>query len=172
MSPRRWDFQRLWIDPENGMLLKRELFDLAGSKIGSFEFKRINYRPNISPEDFEIKRKGALTVTLQDQIKRLARRTGLPAMRIPEDMGYELESVRPIEMGNVRAMMQVYFGDRGRVSFYQIGADINPQRLRNLAGGANLAVYSWHVGERTFALLGDVPQGELERLSKSIKPID
>lgn len=161
--------QRLWIDNETGMLLKRELFDPVGTRIGFFEFTRINFSPKISREDFEIRRKGAVEVTPDDQVLRLAKRLGLPPSRIPANEPYDLEIVRPLDLGGTRGFMQTYFGERGRVSLYQIDGDIDPRRLTRLAGGSNLNTHSWHVGPRTFVLVGDVPQAELERLARLVR---
>lgn len=161
--------QRLWIDGETGMLLKRELFDLVGTRIGFFEWKRINYRPTFSAGDFEIVRKGARVVTLDDQIRMMSRRLGIPPVRLPDADGLHLESVRPLDLGSSRAMMQTYTGERGRVSLYHFAASIDPQRLRRLAGDSNLGVYSWESGGRTLALIGDLPTPELERLAKTIR---
>lgn len=161
--------QKLWIDPETGMILKRELFDPVGTRIGFFEFTRINYTPKISREDFEIRRKGAVEVTPDDQVVRMAKRLGLPPARIPEGEPYVLEIVRPLEMGGVKGFMQTYFGERGRVSLYQIASDIDPKRLTRLGGVSNLKTHSWHAGSRTFVLVGDVPQAELERLARLVR---
>lgn len=168
-DPKGNPVQRMWIDPETGMLLKRELFDAVGSRVGYFEFKRINYRPTFSPDDFEIARKGARVVTLDDQIRVLSRRLGIPPLRLPDTDDLRLESVRPLELGSARAMMQTYSGDRGRVTLYHVDATIDPQRLRRLAGTSNLGVYSWQDGDRTLALIGDLPASELERLARTVR---
>lgn len=168
-DPKGNPVQRLWIDAETGMLLKRELFDPVGSRIGFFEFKRINYRPTFTPDDFEIVRKGARVVTLDDQIRIMSRRLSIPAVRIPDSDDLHLESVRPLELGTTRAMMQSYTGDRGRVTLYHVAGSIDPQRLRRLAGNSNLGVYSWEDSGRTLALIGDMPASDLERLSRTIR---
>jgi len=168
-DPKGNPVQRLWIDAETGMLLKRELFDPVGSRMGYFEFKRINYRPTFTPDDFEIVRKGARLVTLDDQIRIMSRRLGIPPVRIPDSDDLHLESVRPLELGSTRAMMQTYTGERGRVTLYHVAGSIDPQRLRRLAGDSNLQVYSWEDNGRTLALVGDIPASELERLSRTIR---
>lgn len=161
--------QRMWIDPDSGMLLKREIFDPVGTRIGYFEFTKVTFNPRFAPDDFRILRKGAKVVTIDDLVGRFAKRLGFSPTRIPVSEPYELEDVRPVDLGARKGMMQLYAGQRGRFSLYQISGDIDQRRLERLADGPRLDVFSWRNGERTFILVGDVGRAELERLSKTLR---
>jgi len=160
---------RMWIDPATGMLLKREILDPVGTRIGFFEFTKVNFNPRFSPDDFRILRRGAKVVTLDDLVGRIAKKLGFSPLRIPASEPYELEDVRPVDLGPRKGMMQMYSGAKGRFSFYQVTGEIDQRRLERLAGGPRFDVYSWRSGERTLILVGDVGRSELERLSKTIR---
>lgn len=163
--------QKLWVDSDSGMLVKRELYDAVGTRIGFFEFQRINFRPTIAADDFEIKRRGAALVTLDDQIRRMSRNLGFQPVRIPDGSGFELDGVRAIDVGGSRALMQTYSGEKGRFSLYQLNGNVDHQRLRRLAGGSNLSVFTWQTGGRTLALIGELTPRELERLAGAIRSL-
>lgn len=167
-DPRGNVIQRLWIDPKTGLALKRELYDLVGAKMGSFEFTRVNFRPAFSDGDFQIQRRGAKVVTLGEQIRRIALRLGLQPTRLPESEPYELEAVRPVDLAGRKVMAQHYFGERGRLTLFQVAGDMDRDRLRQLAR-PGVVSRVWRRQGATFVLVGDVGAEELDRLAAKMR---
>ncbi len=161
--------QRLWIDPNTGMILRRDLFDTVGNRTGYFEFTRVNFHPVVSPTDFEIKRRGAKVRTLDQDLVEASRKLQLPASRIAPSEPYALQAVKVMGVGDRQILAQVYTGPRGRVSLFQTRGPISPERLQKLLG-QQVQVFSWRVDDRTFVLMGDTSRDELARLSRQVGP--
>lgn len=157
--------QRLWVDPSTGMILRRDLMDEVGNRTGYFEFSKVNYRPVVSPSDFELKRKGAKVSTLDQELQKLSRQLQLPPLRIPPSEPYALQAVRMVGTGDRAILAQVYTGQRGRVSLFQTRGPINPERMQRLVGG-RLRSVTWQADGRSLAIMGDVTQDELVRLAR------
>ncbi len=156
--------QHLWIDREQAVILKRELFDAVGTRVGFFEFTDIDYRPRINPGDFELDRKGAKVVTPVDQLARLAKQGGLNAVRLPDSEGYRLEWVRRLPGGRVTVIQQAYSKGDVSLSFFHAGAEVNLPMLRRTQKG--FESFSWTQQGNTYALLGNVGADELRRLAR------
>jgi len=157
---------RLWIDEGNGMLLKREMLDLVGSPIASFEFRRVDYSPVFRPADFEIQRAGARLLTLVDELNALAEKHGFPVKRLTDVPGLELDSVRALWKGS--GIEQLYVGNGKRISFFMLKSAINPDRLSKRSGGKTASA-TWQAGGVSFVLIGNVDQPEIDRLANRLK---
>jgi len=159
--------QRLWIDSDNSHLLKRELYDPVGAKIGSYEFTSVDYSPKVEAGIFEINRKGAKVITPELQVRKLAQANGLAALIIPASLGYRLDSVRMMKLGSEPVLHQLYLSARGRLSFFQVKGTLDPERFRTRTG-PQISVRTWQRDGRSFALLGSVPADELQRIAKAL----
>lgn len=162
---------RIWIDPSNGMVLKREAFDATGRLVGGMEFISVNYRPTISDRDFRIERRGATIVTVETVLQRMAERLDVRPFRIPNDTaGLQLESVRPINLGNgARALSQTYVDGNGRrVSLFVVAGSVDPNRLRRMQG-PSLASAVRRVDETTLILVGSLSQSDLDGLLARVR---
>lgn len=168
VDPRGNVIQKLWIDIETGLPLKRELFDPSGVRSGYFEFNRVNYRPNFSDADFEINKRGAKVVTLDDQLEQVAKRIGLPAYRLPKDSPFKLDSIRPVPLGeNQKGIAQVYVDGGFRLSLFVIPSAVDPNRIQRF-GGDRFDAASKRLRGATVVLVGDIPRDRLTRLIESI----
>ena len=156
--------QRLWIDIETGLPLRREILDPSGSRVGFFEFTRINFRPSIRPEDFEIRRKGAKLVRPVDRVKQAAAELKLTAYVLGS--GAELVNARKLG-AKAGVLVQTYRLGGTRVSLFQTEGDVNPERLKR-SGDGRVNSYRWQAHGYTFVLMGDLPQDQLRRLSESL----
>lgn len=156
--------QSLWIEPNTGMVLKRELYDRVGSVVGSFEFSTINFNPDISPRDFEINRNAKL-VRLSQRLKELCAQHGFEPIVLRKDQRYALQSVRVMNAnGKMPMLMQAYSGPRGVVTLFQINGEINLSRLEKLSKGTTNA-YSWRMAGKSLVLVGDTDRSELQKLA-------
>lgn len=155
--------QKLWINPETGLILRRVIFDRVGSPIGSFEFTRVNFKPVLKPGDFVIKRNARILKPM-DLAKRLASENDFAPVFLPASEGYELEHSRvdTWEQGS-KIFAQRYEGKKGNLTLFQVkGKAPEP---RNRRGRENL-IYSWESNGRNFALVGGSSLEELQRLAK------
>lgn len=156
--------QHLWIDRQQAVILKRELYDAVGTRVGSFEFTEIDFRPRFSDGDFELERRGAKVVTPVDQLQRLAKDLGIAPVRIPDAEGYRMEWVRRLPGGRVPVIQQVYSKGEVNLSFFQAGSEVNLPMLRRTQRG--FESFSWTQQGNTYALMGNVGADELRRLAR------
>ena len=160
--------QRLSIEPESGMVLRRRVYDATGVEVGGFVFTRIDLSPGaFDPAIFRIERKGVTTTTPLDALRRLARKSGYAAVSLPESTGFRLEGVRVARLPEGDVLVQTYLGTGGRLSLYQLRAAVSPDRLRR-QGARRLNALSWAEGGATFVLLGPQDDATLARLRKSL----
>jgi negative regulator of sigma E activity len=159
--------QRLWIDQNSGLIVRREMLDRGGSRMGFFEFKRVNFRPNIREEDFQINRRGAKVVTPAQEARSLADQHGLTLRLLPRSSGFALEAVRVLRMGEQVALSQIYSGPQGRLSLFQTRATVDPERMRRMARG-DYKVHTWQRGEESFALVGELDVSALRELARRL----
>lgn len=168
VDPHGNPMQKLWIHPNSGVVLRREAYDPTGSKIGGFEFTRINLRPRFDRGDFTIVRRGATVVTQADMVRRNAVALGLTPVLIPESRGYKLLGVRVMDRGPQKILMQSYASSNGRLTLFQVKAPLSPDKLRRMGGRGEVATHTWVVGDESFALVGDVSADELRTLARDI----
>lgn len=162
-------FQRLWIDDRTGLILKRELYDSVGGVVGFFEFTKVNYNPDVRPDDFVIQRANAVRVTAEDLARRLMRENGMVAAFLKEDRGIKLIASRQLRrVENARVMILTYETGRAPLSLVQVVGKFEPSRLDRLTG-KQFNSYSWQMNGRTFVLIGDMEVSELKRLSSRVE---
>lgn len=169
-DPRGNVMQKLWLDRENGFVLKREINDRVGGSLGSFEFTKINYKPRVKPTDFQIQRKGARIITLSTRIRQIAKKFGLQPVMLGSKSGAKLVSVRPMEIDKDTALVQTYAYKDSRVTLFQSNSAVNPKRLERAAN--RLSYYTWSTGGTQFVLVGEVTRQELTNLSSFLTQAD
>jgi hypothetical protein len=156
--------QRLWIDPDSGLILRREMFEPSGSRVGFFEFKRVNFKPRIRESDFRIERRGAKVITPEQETRRLAEENRFSVRLLPRSTGFHLEAARIQKFGDHVALTQIYSGPRGRLSLFQTRSALDPERLKRFARG-DYRVYVWQRGDERFALVGELDEAALRELA-------
>lgn len=159
--------QKLWIDSQSGMILRRDLFDAVGVRIGSYAFTEIDYSPVVRPGDFELNRKGAKIVTPEDEARILARRLQLYAASLPSSDGWRLDSARTIRSGSYPVLHLTFRKGTSYVSLFQAKGRIELPMLRRARQGA-LSSHTWVAGGNTFAIIGNVAVDELKRLANLV----
>lgn len=157
--------QKMWIDSTTGMLLRRDLFDPVGARVGSYEFTEINYTPVIKRGDFELVHEGARIVTPIDEAKDIAQTAGLAFISIPASEGFGLESTRLFKAGRLEVMQQSYNKPGAGVSLFQARGAVELPIARRAAKGGMKAV-TWSMNGNTFALMGNLPEAELNRIAR------
>jgi outer membrane lipoprotein-sorting protein len=154
--------QKLWIDRQQALILKRELFDPAGARIGFFEFNRVDFSPRVSDDMFRIVRRGAKVIRPEDVARDLSQRNDMLHVLIPPAEGYRLEHSRMIANG--RILHQTYQSRHGHMSLFQVKGTHD---FSNMAGRErDNRVYSWQMQGRTFALVGNSSAEELRRVAR------
>lgn len=160
-------FDKLWIEPKSGMILKREMYDRAGSIEASFEFSQVNLNPTIDRTDFVLEHKGARIITPASLLQRLIERGKYQPVQLPAGGQFNLESARIQQIAGQPVLVQHYSGGGHRVTLYQLKVAVNPQRLGKMER-ADVQIYSWQSGGATFVIVGDIPDSELRDLARKL----
>jgi len=181
----RWDvfdsrnriMQRFWVEPNRGLILKRQIFDENGRVVGGFEFEVVKF-------DVEMARQvrcrnglecvfGAHRFSHHPAAGRTQRR--LPArivdsgLILDPGLGYNLDAVRILSAQRGSGIvMSVYADETTQLSLYIMKQPLNTERLRRLTG-QRLKFYSWQQGGQYLTLIGALPQEELARLARSAR---
>lgn len=163
-------FARFWIEPRSGMVLRRELYDPAGSVVGSLNFTSISFRFRPRSSDFELPMPiaGATRLTPEMLARRLMREKGMLEVFLPSDEGYKLEGSRLLGSREKPTLMLFYRGPKGHLTMHQVEGNVDLSRLRGMAG-RDLKVYAWQAKGRTFALMGELTEDELKRMAGRIR---
>lgn len=169
-DPRGNVMAKLWIDPETGMILKREMFDPTGRRVGAMEFTDFNLKTSFAPDDFRIIRKGAKIVTIEQSFEQTAKKLGLPNLQIPESTGFSLEMVRKVRLPEGKFALSAAYSRQGRsrVTLFILPENVDEKRL-SLAKGGRLNSAMKQVGEVRVLLIGASPKSELEGLLAEIR---
>ncbi len=159
--------QRLYIEPRTGVLLKRDVFDPGGARIGSFEFTQIELDPPaIDPSVFRFERKGVRVVTPYDELRKIAGKNRFLPFSLPTSTGYRLDEVRMAHPHGEDVLVQVYVSRHGKLSLFELRSQVSPERLREFARD-ELHASSWQANGFTFVLVGSLDQTQLDRLAQA-----
>ena len=158
--------QRLSVEPNSGMVLRRIVYDPTGVQAGEFVYTKIDLAPgNLDPALFRIERRGVKTTTPWDTLRRLAKKGGYVAVGLPESTGFRLDGVRMARPAGTPVLLQTYAGPGGgRLSLYELRGAVDPSSLRR----KRLHALSWTEGGLTFVLLGPQSDATLTRLRASL----
>jgi hypothetical protein len=160
--------QRLAIEPDSGMVLRRRVYNATGTEVGGFVFTKVDLNPGpFDPSLFRIQRRGAKLTTPWDELRKVAARSGFAPVGLPESTGYHLDTVRIARLPDGPVLVQTYIGPGGRLSLYQVKAVVSPERLRREARGI-VRTLSWSADGRNFVLLGPQDEGTLAKLKASV----
>ena len=159
--------QQLSIEPKSGVVLRREVFDPGGAKIGYFEFTKIDLNPPpLDPSLFRFERKGVKIVTPLDRLKDVAAHGGFQPVTLPPATGYKLDEVRIAHIEGQDVLVQTFWSHHGKVSLFQLKSTVNPVRLQKSAG-EDLHTVSRTTNGVSVVLMGSASQDELNRLAQA-----
>jgi outer membrane lipoprotein-sorting protein len=167
-DPRGNVMQKLYIEPRRAVVLKRELFDPVGSKIGTFEFENISFRPRLTADLFEINRRGARVIMPMDDVRRLVREKGFAFRVLPASTGFRLEGAWTFDVESKPVLVQMYRAGEDRVSLHQTLGDVDPERLRKFAKGRDQTIFTWRDAGRSYVLVGEQSEDALRQLSRRV----
>jgi outer membrane lipoprotein-sorting protein len=169
-DPRGNRFGTLAIDPDNGMILRREIFDPSGRILASMEFVRVNYAPKFLPGDFKISRAGAKMVSVTELGKRMAKRAGVPFMSLPESTGFILEDVRPIRLGQNRQALSLHYrGKEGKqLTLFIIAGKGKVEGMDRLPRD-RASVVERTIPEGRLVMMGNVESDVLDKLINLVR---
>lgn len=159
--------QRLWIDPNTGMILRRVIFAPGGALQAGFEFTQLRYNPSIPGGTFVLNKPGARIVTPQMKAQALAAKNGFKPLQAPQSGGFRLESARIATIGGETALVEVYAGPAGRISVFHLRSQLDPSRLQEVAQG-RYRVYTWQRNGETLALVGDIDDRRLQEVVRQL----
>ncbi len=157
---------KIFIEPKTGAVLKRYIFDKAGTRVGMFEFQEVDLHPaRFSPELFKIERKGAKVVTPYDNLRRLALKEGFENVYLPRYTGYLLEWVKVQKEQGSPVLIQVYSCDERKLTMFQIKGNLDQAQLNKFVR-SEFKVKTWRMNGETFVLMGGHDMEALNHLAK------
>ena len=163
--------QKIWVDQESGLLLKREMYDFGGAMVANAEFIKVDINPNLRREDFELKRRDVRFIRPAEQASRIAKELKLPAFGLRTSPKLRLESARKIKFGTFDALALVYNDPQGRLTLFAVDSTLDKAKLDRLSKsqGVNSAVAAR--GGGTLILIGNRDSSILERMIRDIVPL-
>jgi hypothetical protein len=159
--------QRMWIDSEHYIVLKRTMFTPRGDPMGGFEFTNIDFRPTLKWADFSLKIPGAKVVTPYDLLDRIV--SGGDFVNVawkPRD-GVRLESARVQRIREQDVLVQTYQDGKTRLTLFQLQGQVDSDRLTRFTGPRSRVV-RWLKDGRTFVAIGEGSKERLEALVRKL----
>jgi len=162
---------KLWIDGEKFVQLKVQRFCPRGTITYSAYFTTIDYNPQFAPNLFTFTPpEGARIIRVPPalprmDIKQAERQAGFSAklpQYIPE--GYRLERNR-VAVAHVRGQLVLWLPFSNGVDRFSLFQ--GPRGLDMRTGRQRLGEY-WVAGRFSFALVGSLPEDEVEKIKESI----
>lgn len=172
----RWDvfdsrnriMQRFWVEPNRGLILKRQIFDENGRVVGGFEFEVVKFDVEMASNAFSVPTDFRIIRPLEE-LKVACQRASLTPVILDPALGYNLDAVRILSAQRGSGIvMSVYADETTQLSLYIMKQPLNTERLRRLTG-QRLKFYSWQQGGQYLTLIGALPQEELARLARSAR---
>lgn len=167
VTPEGRTIQKLWIEERNAVILKKEVFEPSGDRVGYYEFRSVKFNPSIPSGAFELSIPGAKVVTLLDQLREAAGDLGLPAFRLGG--GFDLSAVRKLDSERGRGVMAIYSDQNRRVTLFYARSQVDPKRIGQMSGG-RFSSHAWTRDGINFVLFGDMPVSDLARLAETLTP--
>ncbi|MCA0362135.1 MAG: hypothetical protein LCH41_13910 [Armatimonadetes bacterium] len=158
--------QRIWVDRNEALILKREVLDSKGNVFAGFQFTSIRFNASIPKGAFDLPR-GAKIITLDAELRQLAKEAGITPAILDPKTGYTLAGVSKMEVKGVTILRQFYVSETGRVSLMQTKKA--PESMNPGTQSRRFRVYTWESGGQAYALIGEMDQKELEKLAKRVK---
>lgn len=154
--------RKYWIDEQTGLILRGEQYDRVGYPMGSFEFTRLNFNPQIPEGAFVLRRAGAKVVeeSLDIQVPwPIFRPTWVPEGF--EEIGHSIRRLGPVEV-----VVMHYTDGRKHFSIFQgQGRQIPriPLEREEWVSRSQRVERNWLVA------IGNVASETLERVLRSVR---
>ncbi|MEI8282116.1 MAG: hypothetical protein WCG75_06915 [Armatimonadota bacterium] len=158
---------QVYIEPRSGMTMKRVIFDQTGNIAGSYEFVTLTLDPKIQPGAFKIFRKGATVIRPSDDLRKVAKELGLPALALPKSSGYLLEGAYVRDVKGAKVLVQSYGSDDSRITVFMTKSTLNASDLRRSNRGELVSSLRTLNGV-TIVLMGDQTEDRLRTLSNQL----
>ncbi|MGH8909556.1 MAG: sigma-E factor regulatory protein RseB domain-containing protein [Egibacteraceae bacterium] len=178
--------ERLWIDEQTGLLLRRETYDGGRSPVRVAAYLSLDFAPSGFGGDMgppvatpaQLRRQDALPVGPQ----------GLEALRaagwtVPEALpgGYQHMKVYALSSGEAQPLQAMYSDGLYHVSVFQQHGGIDWASLRPGAQraadldwvayhwpGSVPSAFVWEAAGRVYAVVGDAPAGDLHAIAQAL----
>lgn len=163
---------RLWIDNERKAILKHEMGSPGSDRGLTWTFRRFSYVDSVDPDEFKIVVPGAKTLGPEDRLEAAAKKVKMRAYRLPASTKFALHTGigREDDKTGRRILSSIYGDGRTVVTLIQSSKALDQARLRGGRGGRSpRTVFLWNLDGLSFALVGNLPQPELKRLSALVR---
>lgn len=155
---------RIWVDREKYVVLKRSFAVTSSEEIGGFEVLKIDFSAKISSSKFKWPSKAKL-ITVQDDVRRLAKELGIKPMMIPDSGKMALVSTGKMEVRGQNILRQFYTDGERRLSLFVMKQTDAEMRF-SMRG---VEVHRWNFGGMTLILIGDFSEAELKKFASRVR---
>jgi hypothetical protein len=176
--------ERLWIDEETGLLLRRETYDGGRDPVRLTAYLSLDLNPSddavraVEHAPTELRRQHAVQVGLQ-HLQELREAGWAVPERLPG--GYQPVTIHALSSDESHPLQIMYSDGLYNVSVFQQPGSVDwaslppgAQRVADLGWvvyhwpGTVLAAYVWEAGGRMYAVVGDIPAGELRAIAQAL----
>ena len=159
---------KIWVEKSRKAILKREINGPDKNRGMSYYFESFEYRRHIEGENFVINKPGATVLEPKDRLALAAKKVTYSPYAIVGDASFELYESSSFVVDGKSVLRSTYGDGRTVVTLVQVKGPIDEQRLKGREG-ARINVHVWQADGYNFALVGDLPVPELERLAKLVR---
>lgn len=159
---------RIWIEKKGKAILKREFKGPREDRGMSYEFQTFSYVRQVDPSEFVINKPGARIVGPEERLAILARQVKFEPARLYPNTGFALFDVRVFEKGEGAFLRSSYGNGRQVLTLIQARGELSRERFGR-RGEARIQVFTWDAAGYRFALIGEFPLPELERISMLVR---
>ena len=170
-SPVPW--RRFWIDPTNGAQLRIEQYDAAGQLQSASHFTQVTYNPVFDKAAFRVPHAGSKVIArgfgtpslTLDQVRQQAGATWPVPTYLPEGFHYQAGSVSNLR--DRRVVELCYVNGVNALSVFQTpdSEGKTPEKTVHARHGVLLG----HQGGMKVVIIGNLPDGELEKVLASLR---
>jgi len=160
----------LWIDKETGFALRREVSLDNGVPVMRVEVKRVELNPRLPPElftlpsDVVVRPLGGVYATVEEAQPSVRFPIRTPSY-LPAGTTLERVIVQPRLSGQVVVLH--YRTPQARFSIFQAHKN-RPAEFGGRRRRARSHIHFWQSGDYWFAIVGNLPKAEIERIAQSL----
>lgn len=159
---------KIWVEKGRKAILKRELSGPEKDRGMSYYFESFDYKRRVDDDEFKISKPGAKVLDPEDRLALAAKKVDYAPFTISGDEKFKLYESSSFEANGSKVLRSTFSDGRLVVTLHQVRGSIDAERLKG-RDKDRLKVHVWQRDGYNFALVGDLPAHELERLAKLVR---
>jgi outer membrane lipoprotein-sorting protein len=159
---------KIWVERSRKAILKRELSGPEKDRGMSYYFESFEYKRRVDDDEFKISKPGAKVLDPEDRLALAAKKVDYAPFTISGDSKFKLYESSSFEVNGSKVLRSTFSDGRLVVTLHQVRGSIDAERLKG-RDKDRVRVHVWRLDGYNFALVGDLPAQELERLAKLVR---